>query len=45
LYSPTPGVTAGVEFQWGNRDNFTDGFTSDIRKIQFSFKYAFSKTY
>jgi hypothetical protein len=45
LYSPTPGVTAGVEFQWGNRDNFSDGFTSDIRKIQFSFKYAFSKTY
>ena len=45
LYSPTPGVTAGVEFQWGNRDNFDDGFTSDIRKIQFSFKYAFSKTY
>ena len=45
LYSPTSGVTAGVEFQWGNRDNFTDGFTSDIRKIQFSFKYAFSKTY
>jgi DcaP outer membrane protein len=45
LYSPTPGVTAGVEFQWGNRDNFSDGFTSDIRKIQFSFKYAFAKTY
>ena len=45
LYSPTPGVTAGVEFQWGNRDNFSDGFTSDIRKVQFSFKYAFAKTY
>ena len=45
LYTPTPGVTVGAEFQWGNRDNFADGFTSDIRKIQFSFKYAFSKTY
>ena len=45
LYTPVPGVTTGVELQWGNRENNTDGFTSDIFKVQFSFKYAFSKTY
>jgi hypothetical protein len=45
LYTPVAGVTTGVELQWGNRENFSDGFTSDIFKIQFSFKYAFSKTY
>jgi hypothetical protein len=45
LYTPVPGVTAGVELQWGNRENFSDGFSTDIYKIQFSFKYAFSKTY
>ena len=45
LYSPVSGVTTGVELQWGNRENNSDGFKTDIFKIQFSFKYAFSKTY
>lgn len=44
LYTPVPGVMTGVELQWGNRHNFSDGFKSDIFKIQFSFKYNFSKT-
>ena len=39
------GVTTGVEFQWGNRENFSNGFKADIFKVQFSVKYAFSKTY
>ncbi len=42
LYSPIPNVMAGVEMQWGRRDNFLDGFSSDIFKVQFSFKYNFS---
>ena len=45
LYSPVSGVTAGVELQWGNRENFTNDFKADIFKVQFSFKYSFSKTY
>jgi len=45
LYTPVKGVTTGVELQWGNRENNSDGFTSDIFKVQFSFKYAFGKTY
>jgi hypothetical protein len=45
LYSPVSGVTTGVELQWGNRENFENDFKADIFKVQFSFKYAFSKTY
>jgi hypothetical protein len=42
LYSPIPNVMVGGEFQWGRREIFTDGFSSDAVKIQFSFKYNFS---
>jgi hypothetical protein len=45
LYSPVAGVTTGVELQWGNRENNANDFKADIFKVQFSFKYAFSKTY
>jgi hypothetical protein len=42
LYYPAPNVMMGGEFQWGRRENFSDGFHSDGVKIQFSFKYNFS---
>jgi DcaP outer membrane protein len=42
LYSPVPNAMVGVEFQWGRRENFSDGFTNDATKIQVSFKYNFS---
>jgi hypothetical protein len=42
LYYPAPNVTVGGEFQWGRRENFSDGFHSDGFKLQFSFKYNFS---
>jgi hypothetical protein len=42
LYSPIPNVMVGGELQWGRRENFSDGFSSDAVKIQFSFKYNFS---
>ncbi|MGZ8392541.1 MAG: DcaP family trimeric outer membrane transporter [Gemmatimonadales bacterium] len=44
LYTLAPGVTTGAELQWGDRENFSDGFSSDQVRIQFSFKYAFSKS-
>jgi hypothetical protein len=44
LYSPVPNMMFGGEFQWGRRENFSDGFKSDGVKIQFSFKYNFSHT-
>jgi hypothetical protein len=42
LYSPVPSMMVGGELQWGRRDNFSDGFSSDGLKLQFSFKYNFS---
>jgi len=42
LYSPVPNVMFGGEFQWGRREDFSDGFHSDGVKVQFSFKYNFS---
>jgi hypothetical protein len=42
LYYPAPSVMVGGEFQWGRRENFSDGFQSDGVKVQFSFKYNFS---
>jgi DcaP outer membrane protein len=42
LYKPVERVMTGVEMQYGKRTNFRDGFTSDILKMQFSFKYNFS---
>ena len=42
LYYPAPSTMLGGEFQWGRRENFSDGFSSDGFKLQFSFKYNFS---
>jgi hypothetical protein len=42
LYTPVPNAMVGLEFQWGRRENFSDGFSSDATKIQASFKYNFS---
>ena len=42
LYHPTPGLFLGPEVQWGKRENFRDGFSSDDVRIQFSAKYNFS---
>ena len=41
LYYPVPNVFLGPEIQWGKRDNFNDGFSSDDVRIQFSAKYNF----
>jgi hypothetical protein len=43
LYYPWENVLMGGEFIWGRRENFLDGFKSDDFRIQFSFKYNFSK--
>jgi hypothetical protein len=41
LYYPTPNLFLGPEVQWGKRENYKDGFTSDDVRIQFSVKYSF----
>ena len=45
LYYPVDRVMVGGEFQWGRRENFLDGFKSDDFRIQFSFRYNFSKLF
>jgi len=42
LYTPAERLMMGAELQYGKRTNFKDDFTSDIVKLQFSFKYNFS---
>ncbi len=45
LWHPVPNVMMGPELQWVDRENHSDGFTSDDFRIQFSFKYSFGKTF
>jgi hypothetical protein len=44
-YYPVENVMMGIEYQYGRRDNFYDGFHSYGNKIQFTFKYNFSKIF
>ena len=45
LYQPIPQVLMGGEFQWAHRQNFADGFSTNNYRLQFSFKYSFSRTF
>jgi hypothetical protein len=42
LWYPVKNAMAGLEFQWGRRENFSDGFAVDDFRLQFSAKYNFS---
>jgi hypothetical protein len=42
LHYPVKNVMMGGELQWGKRENFSDGWSVDDLRIQFSFKYNFS---
>jgi hypothetical protein len=42
LYHPTPKLMLGPEIQWGDRQNFSDGFSSDDLRVQFSARYNFA---
>ena len=43
LYYPVASALVGGEFIWGRRANFLDGFRADDFRVQFAFKYNFSK--
>lgn len=43
LYYPAPNVMVGGEVQYGKRENFNDGYSTDDVKFQFSARYSFSK--
>lgn len=42
LHTPVPGMMYGAEFQWGQRENNSDGWSVNDYRLQFSFKYNFS---
>ncbi|HVY74514.1 MAG TPA: DcaP family trimeric outer membrane transporter [Puia sp.] len=43
--TPFKNVTMAAELEWGKRKNFSDGFSSQATKLQFSFKYNFSQVF
>ncbi|HEY0461366.1 MAG TPA: DcaP family trimeric outer membrane transporter [Pyrinomonadaceae bacterium] len=43
LFTPVDNVMLGGEFIWGRRENWRDGFASNDYRLQFAFKYNFSK--
>lgn len=45
LVAPFKNAMMGAELQWGQRSNYTDGFSSTDIKLQFSFKYNFSQAF
>jgi hypothetical protein len=45
MYYPVKNAMAGVEFQWGDRTNFRDDYTTSITKIQFTAKYNFAQSF
>ena len=44
LYYPVKNLMWGGEVQWGDRENFSDGFSVDDLRVQFSVRYNFSRT-
>ncbi|GGK89103.1 DcaP family trimeric outer membrane transporter [Rufibacter glacialis] len=45
LYQPFFQFLAGAELQWGQRNNFSDGFSSSAVKVQLSLRYSFSHAF
>ena len=45
MYYPVKNAMMGIEFQYGDRENFSDGWETSIAKVQFSFKYNFSQSF
>jgi hypothetical protein len=45
LWTPVKNVMLGGEFQWGYRQNHSDGFTFNDYRLEFSAKYSFSQTF
>lgn len=44
-YEPMSNLRIAAEYQYGRRDNFSDGFHSNGNKIQLSFEYIFSNNF
>jgi hypothetical protein len=42
MCTAVPSVNMSGEFQWARRQNFSDGFSVDDFRLQFTFRYSFS---
>jgi hypothetical protein len=42
MHYPAKDVMVGAEFQYGRRENKSDGWAVDDYRVQFTFKYNFS---
>ena len=45
IYYPTANALMALEFQWGDRKNFKDGWNVNDYRVQVSFKYNFSQKF
>ncbi len=45
MYYPVSGLMLGPEVQWGERENYADGWTVDDLRVQFSVKYNFGHSW
>jgi hypothetical protein len=45
MFYPVKNAMVGIEWQYGTRENYTDGWSTNINKVQASFKYNFSQTF
>ncbi|MBP1679041.1 MAG: hypothetical protein H6Q29_952, partial [Bacteroidetes bacterium] len=45
MHYPAKDVMIGAEFQWGRRENKSDGWSVDDYRVQFTFKYNFSMSF
>jgi hypothetical protein len=45
LWYPAPPVMAGIELTYATRENYDDGYKSDMFRVQFSFRYNFLKEF
>jgi hypothetical protein len=45
MFYPVKNVMLGPEVQYGRRVNFSDGWNYNDYRVQFSFKYSYSKTF
>ena len=44
VYNPMANVYAALEYTWGQRKNFSDGWSYNDNRVALSFKYAYSTT-
>ena len=44
IYYPVPNLLAGIEYTYGQRENFSDDWSYNDNRVAVSFKYSFSQT-